>query len=87
MLNKVVMIFVAAAFVAASGAAWPQVGGNAIPKYGNVDASKNRTVTKHGAGGNATPTYPKVEASKNKTITKHGAGGNATPTYAKTGTH
>jgi hypothetical protein len=87
MFKRMLAIASAAAFVMTSGAAWPQAGANAIPKYGSVEASKNKTVTKHGAGGNATPTYPKVEASKNKNVTKHGAGGNATPTYAKTGTH
>jgi hypothetical protein len=89
MINKVLATTIAAAFVTVSGAASAQVGvgGNSVAKYGNVEASKNRTVTNHGAGGNATPTYPKVEASKNRKVTNHGAGGNATPSYSKTGTH
>jgi hypothetical protein len=89
MINKVLATAIAAAFVTVSGVSWAQVGvgGNSVAKYGNVEASKNRTVTKHGVGGNATPTYSKVEASKNRKVTKDGAGGNATPSYAKTGTH
>ena len=89
MINKVLATTIAAAFVIVSGASWAQVGvgGNSVAKYGNVEASKNRTVTNHGVGGNATPSYPKVEASKNRKVTNHGAGGNSTPSYPKTGTH
>jgi hypothetical protein len=89
MTNKLLTAVIAAAFATVSAASFAQVGvgGNSIPSYGKVEASKNHTVTNHGAGGNATPSYPKVEASKNKTVTNHGAGGNATPSYAKTGTH
>jgi hypothetical protein len=86
MTRKLLAIVVAAGFVAASGAAWGQaaVGGNTVPKYGNVEASKNRTHTKHGVAGNAVPTYTNMEASKNKKVTKHGVGGNAEPTYPVT---
>jgi hypothetical protein len=89
MIMKILGAVTVASFVTISGASWAQVGvgGNGVPNYGKVEASKNRTVTNHGAGGNATPTYPKVEASKNKKVVNHGAGGNATPTYSKTGTH
>jgi hypothetical protein len=89
MINKVLATTIAAALVIGSGASWAQVGvgGNSVAKYGNVEASKNRTVTNHGVGGNAAPSYPKVEASKNRKVTNHGVGGNATPSYAKTGTH
>ena len=89
MINKVLATTIAAALVIVSGASWAQVGvgGNSVAKYGNVEASKNRTVTNHGVGGKAAPSYPKVEASKNRKVTNHGVGGNATPSYAKTGTH
>jgi hypothetical protein len=81
MTNKLLTAVIAAAFATVSAASWAQVGvgGNGVPNYGKVEASKNHTVTNHGAGGNASPSYPKVEASKNKAVTNHGAGGNATP--------
>jgi len=89
MTYKLLTAVLAVAFVTATTASFAQVGvgGNSVAKYGEVPASKNRTVTKHGAGGNATPTYSNVEASKNRKVTKHGAGGNSTPEYPKTGTH
>jgi hypothetical protein len=89
MNNKLLTAAIAAAFVTVSAASWAQVaaGGNSVPKYGNVEASKNKKVVNHGVGGNSAPTYAKVDASKNKTVSKHGAGGNAEPIYPKVGTH
>jgi hypothetical protein len=89
MKNKLLTAVIAAAFMTVSGASWAQVaaGGNTVPKYGNVAASKNKTVTNHGVGGNTAPKYSAVEASKNRKVTKHGVGGNTEPTYPKTGTH
>jgi hypothetical protein len=86
MTHKLLAIVVAAGFVTASGAAWGQaaVGGNTVPKYGTVEASKNRTHTKHGVGGNFVPEYAPVAASKNRTHTKHGVGGNFVPEYPVT---
>jgi hypothetical protein len=89
MNNKLLTAVIAAVFVTVSAASWAQVaaGGNTVPKYGNVEASKNKKVVNHGVGGNSAPTYTKVEASKNRTVSKHGAGGNAEPIYPKVGTH
>ena len=89
MNNKLLTAAIAAAIVTVSAASWAQVaaGGNSVPKYGNVEASKNKKVVNHGVGGNSAPTYAKVDASKNKTVSKHGAGGNAEPIYPKVGTH
>jgi hypothetical protein len=89
MNNKLFTAVIAAAFVTVSAASWAQVaaGGNLAPKYGNVEASKNRKVLNHGVGGNSAPVYAKVEASKNKTVSKHGVGGNTEPIYPKVGIH
>ena len=42
---KLLTAVIAAAFVTVSGASWAQVaaGGNTVPKYGNVEASKKRS--------------------------------------------
>ena len=89
MNNKLLTAAIAAAFVTVSGASWAQVaaGGNTVPKYGNVEASKNRKVVNHGVGGNSAPSYAAVEASKNRKVSKHGIGGNAEPIYPKVGIH
>ena len=89
MNNKLLTAVIAAAFVSVSGASWAQVaaGGNTVPKYGSVEASKNKKVVNHGVGGNSAPSYPAAEASKNRKVSKHGVGGNAEPTYPKVGTH
>ena len=89
MNNKLLTAAIAAAIVTVSAASWAQVaaGGNTVPKYGTVEASKNKKVVNHGVGGNSAPTYAKVEASKNRTVSKHGAGGNTEPIYPKVGTH
>ena len=86
---KLLTAVIAAAFVTVSGASWAQVaaGGNTVPKYGNVEASKNRKVVNHGVGGNSAPSYAAVEASKNRKVTNHGVGGNSMPIYPKVGTH
>jgi hypothetical protein len=65
---KLLTAVIAAAFVTVSGASWAQVaaGGNTVPKYGNVEASKNKKVVNHGVGGNSAPSYPAAEASKNR---------------------
>ena len=70
-------------------ASWAQVaaGGNTAPKYGNVEASKNKNVVNHGVGGNSAPSYSVTPASKNRKVSKHGVGGNAEPIYAKVGIH
>jgi hypothetical protein len=89
MNTKLLTAVVAAAFVSVSAASWAQVaaGGNVAPKYGTVEASKNRKVLNHGVGGNSAPTYAKVEASKNKKVVNHGVGGNSAPIYPKVGIH
>ena len=89
MNTKLLTAVIAAAFVSASAASWAQVaaGGNAVPKYGNVEASKNKTVTDHGVGGNSAPKYASMPASKNRTVSKHGAGFNSEPIYPKVGIH
>jgi hypothetical protein len=89
MNNKLLTAVIAAAFVTVSGASWAQVavGGNTVPKYGNVEVSKNKKVVNHGVGGNSAPSYPAAEASKNRKVSRHGVGGNAEPTYPKVGTH
>ena len=89
MINRVLTLAVAATFVIVSGVASAQVGvgGNSIPQYGKVEASKNRKVTNHGVGGNAEPKYSTVPASKNRTVSKTGVGGNIEPVYPKAGTH
>ena len=89
MNHKLLTAVIAAAFVTVNAASWAQVaaGGNTVPKYGNVEASKNKKVVNHGVGGNSAPTYAKVDASKNKTVSKHGAGGYAEPIYPKVCTH
>jgi hypothetical protein len=89
MNNKLLAAVVAAAFVTVSTASWAQVaaGGNSVPKYSNVEASKNKKVTDHGVGGNSAPKYASMAASKNKMVSRHGAGGNAEPIYPKVGTH
>ena len=81
---KLLTAVIAAAFVTVSGASWAQVaaGGNTVPKYGSVEASKNKKVVNHGVGGNSAPSYP-----ANRKVSKHGVGGNAEPTYPKVGTH
>jgi hypothetical protein len=89
MKNKLLTAVITAAFVTVSGASWAQtaVGGNTVPKYSNVEGSKNKKVTDHGVGGNSAPKYPSVAASKNRTVSKHGVGGNTEPVYPKAGTH
>ena len=89
MKSKLLTAVIAAAFVSVSGASWAQVaaGGNTVPKYNNVDASKNKKVMNHGVGGNSAPSYGSTPASTNKKVSKHGVGGNTEPTYPKTGTH
>ena len=60
MNNKLLAAVIATAFVTVSGASWAQVaaGGNTVPKYGSVEASKNKKVVNHGVGGNSAPSYP-----------------------------
>ncbi len=87
MFNKLLVIASAAAFLATSNGAWAYVGGNSMPQYGKVEASKSHKLTKDGAGPNTAPSYPAVAASKNRTVTKDGVGGNFVPNYPKTGTH
>ena len=88
MLNKVLMVASAAAFLAATNGAWAYVGGNVIPQYPKVEASKNHKTTNDGVGPNTAPSYPKVSGtSKNHTVTKDGVGGNFIPVYPKSGTH
>jgi hypothetical protein len=89
MNNKLMAAVIAATFVTVSGASWAQVaaGGNSVPKYGNVEASKNKKVVNHGVGGNSAPNYSATEASKNRKVSKHGVGGNVEPIYPKVGTH
>ncbi len=79
MTRNLLAIVIAASFVTVSGAASAAqyVGGNTVPNYKNVEASKNRTVSKNGAGPNAASAYGKVEASKNRSVSKNGAGPNA----------
>ena len=85
MTRKVLIVALAAAFVATSGVAWAQVGPNAIPKYGaGPEASKNKKHTKHGVGGNFVPEYGKTDASANKKVTNHGVGPNTMPSYPAT---
>src|SRR5262249_20794219 len=88
MKNKLLTAAIAAAFVMVSGASWAQVaaGGNTVPKYSNVEGSKNKKVVDHGVGGNSAPKYGAATASKNKTVSKHGVGGNMEPVYPKAGT-
>ena len=82
MTRKLLIVAIAAALVAAGGAAWAQVGPNAIPKYGaGPEASKNK---KHDVGGNFVPEYGKTEASANKKVTNHGVGPNTMPSYPAT---
>jgi hypothetical protein len=82
-IHKALVVIFASAFVVASGASWAQVaaGGNTVPKYSGVPASKNKKVTNHGVGGNSAPSYPSTPASKNKKVTNHGVGGNSAPSY------
>jgi hypothetical protein len=82
-IHKALVVIVASAFVATSGAAMAQVaaGGNTVPKYSGVPASKNKKVTNHGVGGNSAPSYASTPASKNKKVTNHGVGGNSAPSY------
>jgi len=89
MNSKLLTAVISAAFVAVSAASWAQVaaGGNAAPKYGSVEASKNKQVVNHGVGGNSAPSYAVTPASKNRTVSKHGVGGNAEPIYAKVEIH
>ena len=89
MTKKILAAFIVLSFVTVSGASWAQVaaGGNTVPKYNGVAASKNKKVTNHGVGGNTAPSYGKVDASKNRKVSKHGVGGNTEPTYPKVGTH
>ena len=87
MLNKVLMVASAAAFLAASNGAWAYVGGNVIPQYPKSEASKNHKATNDGVGPNTAPSYPKAEGSKNHTVTNHGVGPNGVPVYPKSGTH
>jgi hypothetical protein len=89
MKNKLLTAIVAAAFVTVSGASWAQVGvgANAVPKYTNVEGSKNKKVTDHGVGANSAPKYGSMAASKNRKVSKHGVGANVEPVYPKTGTH
>jgi hypothetical protein len=89
MNNKLLAAVIAAAFVTVSGAAWAQVaaGGNTVPKYGNVETSKNKKIVNHGVGGNSAPSYVAVQASKNRKVSKYGVGGNAEPIYPKVGIH
>ena len=64
MLNKVLMVASAAAFLAATNGAWAYVGGNVVPQYPKVEASKNHKMTNDGVGPNTAPSYPKATASK-----------------------
>jgi hypothetical protein len=86
MKNKLLTAVIAAAFVTVSGASWAQVaaGGNTVPKYNNVEGSKNKKVTNHGVGGNSAPSYTATPASKNKKVVNHGVGGNSAPSYPAT---
>jgi hypothetical protein len=88
MVNRLLAVVAAAAFVTASGLASAQVGvgGNGVPQYPTTPASKNRTVTNHGVGPNAEPKYAAVPASKNRKVTNHGVGPNAEPKYPATST-
>ncbi|PWT87553.1 MAG: hypothetical protein C5B56_10220 [Proteobacteria bacterium] len=78
MTSKVLTFAAAAALVAYAGVAAAQVGvgGNGVPNYSTVPASKNQKVTNHGVGGNAEPKYGTVPASKNRTVTNSGVGPN-----------
>jgi hypothetical protein len=87
MLNKVLMVATAAAFLAATNGAWAYVGGNVIPQYPKSEASKNHKATNDGVGPNTAPSYPKVSASKSHNMTKDGVGSNGVPVYPKSGTH
>jgi hypothetical protein len=89
MKNKLLTAVIAAAFVTVSGASWAQVGvgANSVPKYSNVEGSKNKKVTDHGVGANSAPKYGSMAASKNRKVSKHGVGANVEPVYPKTGTH
>jgi hypothetical protein len=89
MKNKLLTAVIAAAFVTVSGASWAQVaaGANSVPKYTNVEGSKNKKVTDHGVGANSAPKYGSMAASKNRKVSKHGVGANVEPVYPKTGTH
>jgi hypothetical protein len=87
MLNKVLMVASAAAFLAATNGAWAYVGGNVIPQYPKVEASKNHKMTNDGVGPNTAPSYPKATASKSHNMTKDGVGSNGVPIYPKSGTH
>ena len=89
MIKKILAAVTVASFVTVSGASWAQtgVGGNSVPKYGKVEASKNHKVTSNGVGGNAEPKYATTPASKNRKVSKTGVGGNIEPVYPKTGTH
>ena len=87
MLNKVLMVASAAAFLAASNGAWAYVGGNVIPQYGKTEASKNHKATNDGVGPNSAPSYPKATASKNHAVSKDGVGPNGIPIYPKSGAH
>src|SRR6516165_8811068 len=82
-IHKTLIVILASSFVVASGSSWAQVaaGGNTVPKYSGVPASKNKKVTNHGVGGNSAPSYTSTPASKNKKVTNHGVAGNSAPSY------
>jgi hypothetical protein len=87
MVNKILMVASAAAFLAATTGAWAYVGGNVIPQYPKAEASKNHKMTNDGVGPNTAPSYPKATASKSHNMTKDGVGPNGVPVYPKSGTH
>ena len=89
-MKKALLASVAAvAFVAMTGGAWAQAGGNTIPKYpAGTAASTNKKVTNHSVGGNSMPSYPKAEhLTKNNKVTNHSVGGNTMMSYPKSGAH
>ena len=89
MKKKLLASAIAVAFIAVSGAAWAQAGGNSIPKYSaGSAASTNKKVTNHSVGGNSMPSYPKAEhMTKNNKATNHSVGGNTMMSYPKSGAH
>jgi hypothetical protein len=87
MIYKTLAAIFVTAFAAANAApavAQVAAGGNTVPKYSGVPASKNKKVVNHGVGGNSAPSYTSTPASKNKKVVNHGVGGNSAPSYPAT---